>query len=73
MLCDHFRLSYFQQYLSNATAAVEEDGVSLKGYFAWSLLDNFEVCLRGDEGSWGVREICSVAGQPEACSLAQAQ
>ncbi|KAL4447345.1 hypothetical protein ABPG77_007378 [Micractinium sp. CCAP 211/92] len=42
VLCDQFRLSYFQQYISNATAAVQQDGVNLIGYFAWSLLDNFE-------------------------------
>ncbi|EFN57961.1 hypothetical protein CHLNCDRAFT_50621 [Chlorella variabilis] len=42
VLCDQFRLSYFQQYISNATAAKRDDGVDLRGYFAWSLLDNFE-------------------------------
>lgn len=39
---DTFRLNYYQQYLSEAVKAVREDGVMLKGYFAWSLLDNFE-------------------------------
>lgn len=29
VLCDQFRLSYFQQYISNATAAVQQDGVDL--------------------------------------------
>ena len=42
VLKDTFRLEYYQQYLSEAVKAVEEDGVRLKGYFAWSLLDNFE-------------------------------
>ncbi|PSC72359.1 beta-glucosidase 40 [Micractinium conductrix] len=44
VLCDldRFRVDYFRQYIGNATAAVEEDGVMLEGYFAWSLLDNFE-------------------------------
>lgn len=31
-----------QEYLGEAIAAVELDGVSIKGYFAWSVLDNFE-------------------------------
>ena len=42
VICDQFRLQYFQQYIGNATAAVQQDGVRLRGYFAWSLLDNFE-------------------------------
>jgi beta-glucosidase/6-phospho-beta-glucosidase/beta-galactosidase len=42
VICDQFRLQYFQQYIGNATAAVQQDGVRLTGYFAWSLLDNFE-------------------------------
>ena len=35
-------MHYYQQYLAEAVKAVEEHGVKLKGYFAWSLLDNFE-------------------------------
>ena len=35
------RVSYFSQYLSEAGRAILE-GVNLKGYFAWSFLDNFE-------------------------------
>lgn len=41
-LCDVDRIRYYQQYIGNATKAVREDGVNLQGYFAWSLLDNFE-------------------------------
>lgn len=40
-LDDSFRVKYYQDYLAQAMAAVEQDGIQLKGYFAWSLLDNF--------------------------------
>lgn len=38
---DWRRLDYLQQHIAAAHRAIEE-GVPLKGYFAWSLLDNFE-------------------------------
>ena len=38
---DDDRLSYLQRYLAAANRAINE-GVNLKGYFGWSLLDNFE-------------------------------
>jgi len=38
---DDDRLSYLQRYLTAANSAMNE-GVNLKGYFVWSLLDNFE-------------------------------
>lgn len=31
-----------QEYLAEAMKAVSEDGVNIRGYFAWSILDNFE-------------------------------
>lgn len=44
-LNDSFRVKYYQDYLAQAIAAVEQDGVKLRGYFAWSLLDNFGMPL----------------------------
>jgi beta-glucosidase len=41
-LNDTFRISYYSDYLANVKLAIEEDGVDVRGYFAWSLLDNFE-------------------------------
>ncbi len=41
-LDDTFRVHYYEQYLAEAVRAVDKHGVKLKGYFAWSLLDNFE-------------------------------
>ncbi|GAB4820729.1 hypothetical protein N2152v2_007775 [Parachlorella kessleri] len=41
-LCDTFRVDFFRQYLGNASLAKTQDGVDLQGYFAWSLMDNFE-------------------------------
>jgi beta-glucosidase len=38
---DDDRLSYLQRYLAAANRAINES-VKIKGYFVWSLLDNFE-------------------------------
>jgi beta-glucosidase len=38
---DPERQSYLDRYLAGAASAVAQ-GVPLRGYFAWSLLDNFE-------------------------------
>ena len=38
---DTERIEYLNGYLAAAAAAIDE-GVDLRGYFAWSLLDNFE-------------------------------
>ncbi|XP_008450458.2 beta-glucosidase 12-like [Cucumis melo] len=40
-LVDNFRIDYYKAHLSFLKKAIE-DGVRVKGYFAWSLLDNFE-------------------------------
>jgi len=42
VLNDTFRINYYKDYLASAAQAVNDFGVNLRGYFAWSLLDNFE-------------------------------
>ncbi|KAI4328529.1 hypothetical protein L6164_020877 [Bauhinia variegata] len=41
-LKDEKRIGYYNDYLSNLLASIREDGCNVKGYFAWSLLDNWE-------------------------------
>jgi Beta-glucosidase/6-phospho-beta-glucosidase/beta-galactosidase len=41
---DDRRLLYLKEHLAQARMAIQ-DGVDLRGYFAWSLLDNFEWSL----------------------------
>ncbi|KAH3764001.1 glycosyl hydrolase family 1 [Pelomyxa schiedti] len=41
-LADQFRIDYLSGYLDYVGRAITEDNVNLKGYFVWSLLDNFE-------------------------------
>lgn len=38
---DQKRVDFYQGYLTSCKEAIEE-GVNLKGYFAWSFMDNFE-------------------------------
>ncbi|TVR24581.1 MAG: beta-glucosidase [Anaerolineaceae bacterium] len=38
---DERRLNFYREYLTNVHRAITE-GVPMRGYFAWSLLDNFE-------------------------------
>jgi beta-glucosidase len=40
-LDDQHRVAYFREHLRSLARACE-DGVPMRGYFAWSLLDNFE-------------------------------
>ncbi|TYJ00512.1 hypothetical protein E1A91_A13G090800v1 [Gossypium mustelinum] len=42
VLKDEKRIKYHIDYLTNLLAAIEEDGCNVKGYFVWSLLDNWE-------------------------------
>ncbi|XP_058006880.1 beta-glucosidase 24-like [Hevea brasiliensis] len=38
---DTYRVDYYKHHLSYLNRAIQE-GINVKGYFAWSLLDNFE-------------------------------
>ncbi|MCV2877994.1 GH1 family beta-glucosidase [Sedimentimonas flavescens] len=49
---DQMRLGYFQSHLAACQRAIA-DGVPLKGYIAWSLLDNYEWAL-GYEKRFGL-------------------
>ena len=41
---DQRRIDYYQQYLL-AVLRAKKEGVNIKGYFAWTLMDNFEWAL----------------------------
>ncbi|KAI9093261.1 hypothetical protein K1719_027275 [Acacia pycnantha] len=41
-LQDDKRIRYHRDYLSNLSAAIREDNCDVRGYFVWSLLDNWE-------------------------------
>lgn len=43
-VCDGDRIAYFQEHLLALDDAIKQ-GVDVRGYFAWSLMDNFEWAL----------------------------
>ncbi|RAL05278.1 glycoside hydrolase family 1 protein [Aspergillus ibericus CBS 121593] len=42
LLQDEFRTQYFRDYIAAMADAYTLDGVNVRGYMAWSLMDNFE-------------------------------
>ncbi|GFP90236.1 putative beta-glucosidase 41 [Phtheirospermum japonicum] len=42
VLKDDKRIKYHRDYLSNLSAAIRQDNCDIRGYFVWSLLDNWE-------------------------------
>ncbi|XP_039242243.1 lactase-phlorizin hydrolase [Pipra filicauda] len=46
---DTQRVHYYRSYINEALKAVVHDGVDLRGYTAWSLMDNFEWAVGFDE------------------------
>ena len=42
VLNDTFRIAYHNQYWAAMADAVSGHGVNVRGYFVWSLIDNFE-------------------------------
>jgi beta-glucosidase len=59
---DDFRVKYFDGYINAMAKAVEEDGVNVRAYLAWSLLDNFE-WAEGYETRFGVTYVDYVNDQ----------
>ena len=55
VLDDSRRVEYFKGYLSESSKAIAR-GVNMRGYFAWSLLDNFE-WTRGYEQRFGLHSV----------------
>jgi beta-glucosidase len=61
LLEDDFRVEYFDGYVK-ALAKASEEGVKMKGYMAWSLMDNFE-WAEGYETRFGVTFVDYEGGQ----------
>lgn len=62
ILNDVFRYEYFRDYVNAMAKAVSEDGCNVKGYMAWSLMDNFE-WAEGYETRFGVTYVNYKDGQ----------
>lgn len=59
---DTRRVEFLNRYMSAAHAAITEDGVDLRGYFVWSLLDNFEWAL-GYSQRFGLHHVDYATGR----------
>ncbi|KAL1624077.1 hypothetical protein SLS54_004006 [Diplodia seriata] len=62
LLEDDFRVQYFDDYIHALTDAYSKDNVDVRGYMAWSLMDNFE-WAEGYETRFGVCYVDYAGGQ----------
>jgi len=62
ILEDDFRLEYYQGYVNAMAEAYTFDNVDVRGYMAWSLMDNFE-WAEGYETRFGVTYVDYTGGQ----------
>jgi len=62
ILEDDFRVKYFQDYVTAMAEARTFDDVDVRGYMAWSLMDNFE-WAEGYETRFGVTYVDYEGGQ----------
>lgn len=62
LLNDEFRTQYFRDYVAAMADAYTLDGVNVRGYMAWSLMDNFE-WAEGYETRFGVTYVDYVNDQ----------
>ncbi|CAK1356985.1 Beta-glucosidase 1B [Cercospora beticola] len=62
LLDDEFRAQYFRDYIGELAKAYSEDNIDVKGYMAWSLMDNFE-WAEGYETRFGVTYVDYAGGQ----------
>ena len=46
---DEIRVPFFKAYLSEMHAAMTVDKVDVRGYYAWSFMDNFEWSFGNDK------------------------
>mgnify|MGYP003694669127 CR=1 FL=1 len=66
------RVMYLRNYLSQLQRATA-DGIPVKGYFLWSLMDNFEWARRLHESFWtSLRRLCDAEEDAEIeCGVLQ--
>ncbi|MCB1106219.1 MAG: family 1 glycosylhydrolase, partial [Cephaloticoccus sp.] len=67
---DARRVDFINRYLSACHAAINEDGVDLRGYFVWTLMDNFEWAL-GYSKRFGLHHVDFATGKRTPKSSAQ--
>ena len=59
---DTRRVDFINRYLSACHAAINDDGVDLRGYFVWTLMDNFEWAL-GYSKRFGLHHVDFATGK----------